>query len=1128
MKVYQTGIRSGEYITSSSTGKQNRGSLFQVKGEYPPSAATLPEDAYDWSILLQQLETIPFFAELSFDKRKEWLLQNATPNPDLYLEDVPLQIRIVKLEGTFFREKLDQTIIDHLIQGNPNDPEGYWDLNYVYNLIPRKPGSRARRHTLIFRPGNWQIHNSPLEDQAKLRAHSGLVIDLNRSDYYSVVEEPVDYLIMLNGSFVGVRTGKGDQIDDEQLDILKWASPSVHKSLIQKIIRTGCSEITYQGQPYDADLILRSSFRMLLAHPGSFVPDIQRHVSGQESALKRLAVSICEDAYTENYRQIMCLFAAALVTQTNKSWRPTPQQVEIWIDLAIQGRKDRRYWIYSTEEPQLFPTETNEYTLSYLLLKELRSFKSDINMLGTIDGTFEEGPNLLSTIPLEHCIDHHNITDVGYHFPLGTCVPYPELFRMIWVHSSGINPRKEMNLTPDNTLRCIRYAQALTWEAKSTSPTLRPIIEGSTQIQYQLTDEWLAGMLGPISLKVGRIDVLVSLHPDDIHTMLPIKKPSRGDKDIPKLSSSEYTEAIRLAEQILSTGVPMKVIPGAMQLFKGAFLLLYQGEYILKLADGSFHRWQELKNTQRTFPHHPDMPPTLENSIRFTGDGISQHAEEQLNELLKTSPEVLRRLAMYLESSRSVISLFKISRDGTGQDYAVSPLDTEIFHILSGFTVIYPGALKKLNTREFKITYGPLIWKIRERLQPNLQMYGQTEWGEIYDRRQRSLWQHQEIGWQKMLGKRGHLIWIPVGMGKTLMVMRYFQELIQTNKMPVCVIYALPPSAIQNTIQEIRAFGFRVHLMDLRATGTHEEHTLKPFTINLVKHDHLRMDGDLFRSVIEKSFFVVDEFHLTLNKTIRTSTALELAKTSQDFIGLSGTIVHTDNVDDLIHWLQQIVDFEVTSENFWVAVSAMVSNQVATGVNVNHYSHEIQLQGGQKERYLSLVGGALGGNNPKPSPEDFREAVQICQAVCLIESVNVCLQYYNQGESMFMVAKDMKDQQEMRRLLLSMGIPSEEMILLGKDQSIAIMSGGVVRIAITTIRHSTGYTYTKARIMITSVYFSNQATREQLEGRINRIGQTSPEVFVITIHTGVLTHILQKYENARSLSATLKQLAGEI
>jgi hypothetical protein len=64
--------------------------------------------------------------------------------------------------------------------------------------------------------------------------------------------------------------------------------------------------------------------------------------------------------------------------------------------------------------------------------------------------------------------------------------------------------------------------------------------------------------------------------------------------------------------------------------------------------------------------------------------------------------------------------------------------------------------------------------------------------------------------------------------------------------------------------------------------------------------------------------------------------------------------------------------------------------------------------------------------------------------------------------------------------------------------------------------------------MVTGVYPSNNADREQLEGRINRIGQKSPSVQYITVHTGILTYIMNNHNDARNLSAVLSALAGNI
>lgn len=84
------------------------------------------------------------------------------------------------------------------------------------------------------------------------------------------------------------------------------------------------------------------------------------------------------------------------------------------------------------------------------------------------------------------------------------------------------------------------------------------------------------------------------------------------------------------------------------------------------------------------------------------------------------------------------------------------------------------------------------------------------------------------------------------------------------------------------------------------------------------------------------------------------------------------------------------------------------------------------------------------------------------------------------------------------------------------------------KVVITTIRKSEGYTLTRLKAMVTCVYPSNNATREQIEGRINRIGQAAKTVHFRIVHCGILSYILTKHNDARNLSAVLQTLADEI
>lgn len=135
-----------------------------------------------------------------------------------------------------------------------------------------------------------------------------------------------------------------------------------------------------------------------------------------------------------------------------------------------------------------------------------------------------------------------------------------------------------------------------------------------------------------------------------------------------------------------------------------------------------------------------------------------------------------------------------------------------------------------------------------------------------------------------------------------------------------------------------------------------------------------------------------------------------------------------------------------------------------------------------------------------------------------------------QNKGIFIVAKNIENQKELCEMLLNKGVKANEIFLIGKDSFITLTPEDKtdIKIVITTLTHSMGYTLTKISVMITSVYFSSQSTRTQLECRINRIGQKSEEINIITIHCGILSYIHKNYENARSLEDAIKQFAKNI
>jgi hypothetical protein len=131
-----------------------------------------------------------------------------------------------------------------------------------------------------------------------------------------------------------------------------------------------------------------------------------------------------------------------------------------------------------------------------------------------------------------------------------------------------------------------------------------------------------------------------------------------------------------------------------------------------------------------------------------------------------------------------------------------------------------------------------------------------------------------------------------------------------------------------------------------------------------------------------------------------------------------------------------------------------------------------------------------------------------------------------------LVAKDKKHQEVLRLLLIALGMKNSDIYVLQGGDSISLTDDTVkegkihdYRVVIVPISMSAGYNLTRLSVMITSVYPSNNATRTQLRGRIDRISQNSKQVWYRTFHVGILTSIMRNHNAAKNLNTALEGLA---
>jgi hypothetical protein len=1163
-RINTTGIRDGETITSAPGSKQNKGTVMKIRleGEIYKPAQKFVSQLSDTDVR-DVFNQFSFFKNMTFQERKDYLSENQIVKSDVYLEEANLSVKFIKIGGEFFVNSLSQEQIDNLLTGNPEDPEGYWNIVDIYNMFPRKPGSKARKHTLIFRPSNWILMEPEIKDnnytgvyislspttlaQGSLSGKGILIHKLendgkNLLQSLAVVEPTGVPIISIEQCFNLLSAHYDISLSLEIKSLLDWFTPGIHKSLIQKLIRTRCPFVSQNGKQYEGRQVLLVSFSMLLIHTGSFVPNIQRFVGGLESAAKRMAVSLCEDSYIDK-SVMMEMYACALLAQNNREWKLTEELFSSWIVPISLAQQDKRMFEYDFHNFKGGITKIDELSMSYFLLDELRSFKNDINMVGSIavnEGRSKTETDLLDVchnMDLYHCIDHHSLPELVWYLT-SSGDSYSKVFNKIWNKVTGVNPRlskftdhyKIMN--DDHFVKDVKKAQNLLWLSRTVVQTHRVVKEEEYTFKYSLDVSTLSGLLGPIETKVGNVSVLVVLSPKDIHEMIPVKRPSRDKTSETDLTEQEKVMAIENVKRSLESGIVLPNISDTLSSLKGSKLFLQDDRYIIALTSGDVFLWEDYIHQEYIFKTHPPIELNLENSIRNTGTGVQEGADYILEYIFEnTNLSILRRLSTYLEGYHSIINLFKVGRDGEGVDYKVFPEDTGCFLLLCYVCCLFPACLN-YTIKGFVVKSGPLLWNIRDKLEERLRKNVLTfpkGWSSLEDDSRR-MWEHQHDAINTMIkrnktGKRGHIIWIPVGMGKTLIVIKYIIYLIKNNKMPEYCVYSLPPSAVESIKKEFDFFKISYREIDMRLAGVNRE--LSKFSVNLVLHDHMRMNGldEQMRDKSNNMIFILDEFHKTLNKTQRTSISLEMSKLSVDFVAMSGTIIKDSNPVDLIRWLEQIVEFEVNEKNYWVAIGALVSNKVQTHVLVDRNVIDIEMSELERNKYYSLVPKGLGGTSDKIN---FHEALSVCYNIIKKHMVDLSITYIEAGEKVFLVAKDIETQKQLSEMFISRGVT--KIFLIGKDNSLNYAQDDMrdFQVVITTPGYSMGYTLTKIRIMITSVYFGNQATREQLEGRLNRIGQISPEIRIITLHTGILSYIFKRYENARSVSEVMKGFAKTI
>ena len=138
-----------------------------------------------------------------------------------------------------------------------------------------------------------------------------------------------------------------------------------------------------------------------------------------------------------------------------------------------------------------------------------------------------------------------------------------------------------------------------------------------------------------------------------------------------------------------------------------------------------------------------------------------------------------------------------------------------------------------------------------------------------------------------------------------------------------------------------------------------------------------------------------------MGETIRTSVILDLVRLCYSFVGMSATVIKSNNLDPVIMWLGQIVDFEVTEKNFWAAANGMISLTVKVPVVTHRYQIEAFFTRDEKNRYSNLMDGRM-------DPTEFNQAVEICYNAAERKMLSLVEDKLPQRRGIFLIVRNIK------------------------------------------------------------------------------------------------------------------------
>ena len=1059
-------------------------------------------------------------------------------------------------------------------------PGSTWTMQEIICAVKELPGSRPPGPTnpnnyMGYDRTNWQLFDQDVQEGV-LHGVDGIVMDETLVSEGTTTVNEMAYVVQTLDKTLAFVVGKSDGASYEhQSDALGLFLDSIGTagciSLIQKAIRRRPATMKHpeSGEEFKTpEIVARITRRMCCGREtGFFLPLIGKFVTPLQHFLKRLFIIAAEDSFYCP-RQMFFVSMKALLACELPHWRPSSTLVDKFVSVALALLDSSQTSEYDTSVslslPSDFVTAAPARVQSALggmggdqkMLRWLA--KKPHNTVGTV------GQPLNGCDPLDIYCDQHQEGRLVCFLEAPVTTKQPNVFQKAeeaaFFAVSGHNTRR----APRQTERT--HEQQMVFDGlRASSKLLRGklperLSTTSETKDWSVSEGALAGMVGAIEVCLAGARYFVTVSTHDLDAFVVIPKPSRDNKKhMSDITPADRDKIITIARRQLRKGVTASNVPDAS--FKGATIRLMDNQWLVRGVP-----WLEARHlstmltktvdwSKLTAPHegHWAWTPTF---------GVGQSFR----------PEVIQWCIGRMAGYGTIVGIPKINRMGAGTDEALTGLEAEGYQFMHHLSEHYPDALWPARSFTFKTRCMALRKEICARLtamSPNTCQWPQ--WMSHLSLRppQQLAFNDMRLAHEQGLAS---FLWMLVGQGKTLTVLS-FLEATRTCKH---IVWSMPKSAVGSVAEIIHEVGWKPMLLfpskglqnkyQKEAVAKQLENpayrswpstTITQLTnkVTIVEHDHLRKLADPLAAQMGDTAFIFDEVHKAMQSgTQRTAAALRLARLAKQLVALTGTPIVDKSGYGLMEWLRLCVPFPVTASNFWTAANSMVSQLNSGDVRVTDEVVDVPQTPEDtlvfKENFPTRA--PWYGKTEVPTREQWlhmrTKTNDICDSKIIEMTAHMVAQHPTnwredhaqalQGNSKsqrpLIVAQDQSHALRLVDRLLSHVSPTDILLVGGsRPAKLAatvthhktihlteqnVMDGHVppFKVVVAALRNCEGYSLTWMTCLITGSYPSNQASRTQMRGRINRLDAQRLDKKYWTVLAGVTT-ITHRYQEAVKL-----------